>query len=84
MSSPSISVTNWGNAFSLASHPRQSYLVAQYRASSWIISSRTPCESSVTVSFSGQRVSVMRRRRSMSASSGMSTWKGRIAWPGGL
>ena len=29
MSTPSISVMNWGSAFSLASHARQSYSVAQ-------------------------------------------------------
>src|SRR5256712_3730211 len=44
-----------------------------------MVASCTPCVSSATVSFSGQRVAAMRRRRSTSASSGTSTRKGRIA-----
>jgi DNA-binding transcriptional LysR family regulator len=42
MSCPSISVLNCGSAFSSASHARQSYSVAQYRASSWTVASCTP------------------------------------------
>src|SRR5262249_39954309 len=42
-----------------------------------------PCERSSTGSFSGQRVSPMRRRRSSSASCGTSTVNGRISvWVG--
>jgi hypothetical protein len=44
MSSPSISVTNCGSAFSFASHPRQSYSVAQYLARSCTVASCTPCD----------------------------------------
>src|SRR6185295_19626700 len=39
----------------------------------------TPCEKSETVSFSGNRVALMRRRISASASSDTSTRNGRIA-----
>src|SRR5271165_820515 len=46
-----------------------------------MVASRTPWDSSFTVSRSGQRVIAMRRRRSASASSGMLTRKGRIASP---
>jgi hypothetical protein len=42
MSTPSISVVNCASAFSLASHVRQSYSVAQKRASAWIVASCTP------------------------------------------
>src|SRR5215471_5516663 len=78
MSSPSISVMNCGKALSRASTLRQSWLVCQYCASCWTVASRTPCDSSATVSFSGQRVAAMRRRRSTSASSGTLMRKGRI------
>ena len=44
MSSPSISVMKCGRALSFASHRRQSYSVAQYRASSCITASFAPCE----------------------------------------
>src|SRR5512132_1259417 len=39
----------------------------------------TPWDRSFTNSLLGQRVAAMRRRRSSRASSGMSTWKGRIS-----
>src|SRR5215467_1433300 len=81
MSSPSISVMNCGKALSRASTLRQSWLVCQYCASCWTVASRTPCDSSATVSFSGQRVAAMRRRRSTSSSCGTSMRKGRIALP---
>ncbi len=79
MSNPSISVTNWGRAFSLVSHLRQSYSVAQWCASSWVIASGTPCDWSDTVSRSGQRVAAIRRRSSVSSASGTSTRNGRIS-----
>jgi hypothetical protein len=79
MSRPSISVMNCGKAFSLASNRPKSYSVSQYCARAWIVASRTPCDSSATVSCSGQRVAARRRRRSASSDSGMSTWKGRIS-----
>jgi hypothetical protein len=79
MSSPSISVTACGKAFSFASHLRQSYRVAQYRASSWIVASCTPCDWSATVSFSGQIVALTRARSASSLVSGTSTMNGRIA-----
>jgi hypothetical protein len=62
MSSPSISVMKFGRSFSLASHVRQSCLVPQYAARSCIMASRTPCESSVTVSRSGHLVALIRLR----------------------
>lgn len=37
-----------------------------------------PCDWSLTVSLSGQRVAAMRRRRSTSCSSGMPAWNGQI------
>src|SRR5882724_5296157 len=43
-----------------------------------MVASWTPCESSATVSLSGHWVAARRRRRSVSASSGTLTWKGRI------
>jgi hypothetical protein len=43
------------------------------------MASGTPCDWSATVSFSGHWVAAMRRRRSVSFSSGVSTWKGRIS-----
>src|SRR5215471_3414644 len=79
MSSPSISVMNCGRPFSFASTRRQSYSVAQWRASFCIVASGTPCESSETVSRSGHWVASMRRRKSSRASSGTATLKGRIS-----
>ncbi|TCN30164.1 hypothetical protein EV184_10835 [Sinorhizobium americanum] len=38
---------------------RQSYCSSQYRASSRSVSRRTPCDSTLTVSFSGQRVALI-------------------------
>src|SRR5262249_34006332 len=49
------------------------------RASCCIVASCTPCDVSATVSFSGHCVAAMRRRSPTSASSGMSTRKGRIS-----
>src|SRR5215204_3589787 len=43
------------------------------------MASGTPWDASATVSFSGQFVAAMRRRRSSKASSGTSTWKGRMS-----
>ena len=51
--------------------------MAQYRTSSCIVASGTPCEKSETVSFSGQRVALRRRRRSMRSSSGTLNLNGR-------
>ncbi len=82
MSSPSISVMNCGSMFSLASHLRQSYSRAQYCASSRMVASGTPCDSSDTVSFSGHWVAAMRRRRSSSLACGTFTLNGRMAAPG--
>src|SRR6516165_8992183 len=79
MSTPSITVLHCWSAFSFASHLRQSYSAAQYRASSWIVASCTPCDRSATSSLLGKRVAAMRRRRSAIGSSGMSTRKGRIS-----
>src|SRR5262245_37243902 len=79
MSSPSISVMKFGSAFRRASTLRQSYSVAQYRASACIVASCTPCDASVTVSRSGHCVALMRLRRSIRASSGTLTRNGRIA-----
>src|SRR5580704_14690454 len=79
MSTPSISVTNCGNAFNLASNLRQSYCVPQYSARPRIISSGTPREVSETVSRSGQRVAVILRRSSTISASSTFTLKGRIA-----
>jgi len=73
MSSPSISVTKFASAFSLASHGRQSYPVPQYAASSCIRASRMPCESSATVSRSGHRVALTRLRSSARSASGKPT-----------
>src|SRR5580700_5361116 len=70
MSSPSISVMKCGSACSVASHLRQSYSVAQYCARSCSIASGTPCESSGTVSRSGQRVATIRARSASSSLSG--------------
>src|SRR5215813_8796992 len=44
-----------------------------------MVSNWTPCDSSVTVSFSGHWVASSRRRRSASASSEAWNWKGRTA-----
>src|SRR5215510_13252403 len=44
-----------------------------------MVSNWTPCDASVTVSFSGHWVATRRRRRSASASSEAWNWKGRIA-----
>jgi len=79
MSSPSISVTKFGRLFSLASHLLQSCSVRQYCARSCIRASRTPCESSSTVSRSGHLVAPTRLRRSASFSSGKETSSGRIS-----
>ena len=82
-STPSISVTNCGSAFSRASNRAKSYSVAQYRTSSWIVASCTPCERSATSSLVGQRVAARRRRRSSRSSLGISTRNGRtsmLAW----
>ena len=49
-STPSISVVNWGSAFSRSSHLRQSYSFVQYSASALIVADCTPCERSVTSS----------------------------------
>src|SRR5688500_3545264 len=51
----------------------------QYRASSRMVASCTPWDSSVTVSRSGHWVAARRRRKSTSASSGTLMRKGRIA-----
>src|SRR3954467_6571713 len=48
---------------------------------SCIVASGTPCESSATVSRSGNRVATIRRRRSSSSDSAKSTSNGRIAVP---
>ena len=77
MSSPSISVLNWGSAFSFASHRRQSCSLAQYRASSLTVALCTPCDRSVTSSLLGKRAPAMRRRRSSRASAEVSTVNGR-------
>src|SRR5262245_59103486 len=77
MSTPSISVLNCGSAFSLASQARQSYSVAQKRASAWIVASWTPCDRSSTSSLEGQRVAARWRRSSASCSSGTSIRNGR-------
>src|SRR6266446_1107536 len=79
MSSPSISVMNGGRAFIFASILRQSYSVAQYRASACIVASCTPWDASVTVSRSGHFVALMRLRNSVSSVSGTFTWNGRMA-----
>jgi hypothetical protein len=44
-----------------------------------VVASGTPCEKSVTVSFSGNSVAKIRRRNSVSSASGVFTWNGRIA-----
>src|SRR5947209_12620852 len=44
-----------------------------------MVASCTPCDRSGTSSLVGQRVAARRRRRSAIASSGISTWKGRIS-----
>jgi hypothetical protein len=44
MSSPSIWVVNCGKALSRASTLRQSYSVAQWLASFWIVATCTPCD----------------------------------------
>src|SRR3954451_10426052 len=46
-----------------------------------MVANYTPCERSVTSSLEGQRVAASRRRNSASASSGTSTWNGRMALP---
>ena len=79
MSTPSISVVNWGSAFSLASSLRQSYSVVQKRASACSVASCTPWERSATSSSEGQRVASIRRRSSASCSSGTSIRNGRMA-----
>src|ERR1700716_3497507 len=77
---PSISVRKLGYEFSFASTLRQSYSVAQYRASACRKASCTPCDASVTVSRSGHLVALMRLRNSVSSASGTFTLrKGRIA-----
>src|SRR3954447_4141776 len=76
---PSISVVNCGSAFSRASIRPKSYSSVQYRASSFIVASCTPCERSWTSSLLGHRVAAMRRRRSSICSSAMSVRKVRIA-----
>ena len=81
MSMPSISVVNCGSAFSRDSTRRPSYSVAQYWRSACIVASCTPCERSPTSSLLGQRVDARRRRRSSSASSGISTVNGRMTLP---
>src|SRR4051812_21456861 len=48
--------------------------------SGWNVASCTPWERSLTVSLSGQRVALIRRRKSRRASSGMCNENGRIAW----
>ena len=78
MSTPSISVLNCGNAFSLTSNLRQSYLVVQNRASAWAVASCTPCDRSATSSMEGQRVAATRRRSAASCSPGTLTRKGWI------
>ena len=50
-------------------------------STSWNFASCGPCDPSSTVSWSGQRVAAMRRRRSTSCSSGTLMRKGRIASP---
>src|SRR5580693_8447712 len=80
MSNPSISVRNCGRVFILASILRQSYSVAQYRASAWIVASCTPWVASVTVSRSGHFVALMRLRKSVSSASGtLATQNGLIS-----
>jgi hypothetical protein len=66
---PSISVVNCGNAFSLASQGRQSYSVDQYRASASTVASCTPWDRSSTSSLCGNRAASTRRRRSANCSS---------------
>src|SRR5215469_5211551 len=78
MSTPSISVTKFGSALSFASQLRQSYSV-QARASFCEVVSRTPCDASATVSFSGHLVAWMRLRKSVRSASGKLTRNGRIA-----
>jgi hypothetical protein len=70
---------NCGSAFNLASHLRQSYSVAQYRARAWVVASCTPCVASETVSRSGHLVALMRLRNSASSDSGTFTSNLRIA-----
>ncbi len=53
---PSISVRNWGSAFSRSSSRRQSYPVRQYSQSSRTYSSGAPCSQSGATSGRGQRV----------------------------
>src|SRR3989442_10152312 len=79
MSRPSISVRNCGRAFIFASILRQSYSVAQYRASAWVVASCTPWDASVTASRSGHLVALMRRRSSVNSVSGTFTRNGRMA-----
>src|ERR1041385_1454662 len=79
MSTPSMVVMNCGKALSFASAFRQSYPAPQYCTSFWNCSSWAPWDRSLTVSRSGQRVSAMRRRRSVRASSGTLTRRGRMA-----
>src|SRR5262245_32475660 len=49
---------------------------------SWSFASGAPCDWSLTVSWSGQRVAAIRRRRSTRSASGMSMRNGRIASSG--
>ena len=79
MSTPSISVTKFGSAFSRASQGRQSYWEPQWRASAWMVVSCTPWDASLTTSRSGQTVAFTRRRRSARAVSGKWIRNGRMA-----
>src|SRR5262245_56310956 len=49
-----------------------------------MVANCTPCDVSVTVSFSGHSVASIRLRNSASFASGISIWKGRIAFESSL
>src|SRR5690349_5470071 len=81
MSSPLISVVNWGSALNFASHFFQSYSLPQYRARFCIVRSGTPSDESGTHSRSGHLVALTRRRRSVRSASEALKLNGRISVP---
>src|SRR5690348_7438069 len=83
MSSPLISVVNWGSALNFASHFFQSYSVPQYRARFCIVRRGTPSDESGTHSRSGHLVALTRRRRSVRSASEALKRNGRMSvpWP---
>src|SRR6185369_11520639 len=77
MSSPSTSVTYWSKRFSFSSLARQSYVSAQYDATSRTYPSGIPCDQSSTTSASPHRVLRRRALRSSRSPSGTLIVNGR-------